>query len=125
MNAVAATGWPMAPSSISWRQVWIPPPSTVSGAHAKLLRLGHGAAHVQVGASSNLHRVEAAEVLEIDSADIAAADDANFCFVHSGNRIEDCQAARLAHSRPRRIISRASGTSKSSGLWPSDEKNTL
>ena len=32
MNAVAAIGCPISPSSISRRAVWIPVPSTVSGA---------------------------------------------------------------------------------------------
>jgi hypothetical protein len=32
MKAVAATGRPIQPSSISLRQVWIPPPMKVSGA---------------------------------------------------------------------------------------------
>jgi hypothetical protein len=34
MNAVAAIGCPISPSSISRRAVWIPVPSTVSGALA-------------------------------------------------------------------------------------------
>ena len=33
MNAVAATGTPMSPASSAARAVWIPVPSTVSGAH--------------------------------------------------------------------------------------------
>jgi len=63
----------------------------------------------QVRTRNNVYSPKFQQVLEVDSAYHPAANHANSYWIH-----------RAAHSIPRLMISRASGTSKSVDTWPTE-----